>query len=299
MFNKKVNKPIFNSSIYLENDGKYINSRHLDFYKQFLYPTKTDRKKIDLKIYNDIFEQILFSNITKVNIIPSLDFSDSLFMDVLTLAKKSNFRTEIILPYNVVDIKYIKSILVSDNIYIKFMIHFPFDASKLIHDMELLRRYNIMWAFIVSNKKDLNIINKYFFDKIDCFDYFPLYTGSNIAFFTEYIFNSFDDIISQNNSKSQIYRKQILNEILFGKLYVFPSGNVYSNVNFPSIGNICESKLSRIIYYEILNSSSPWFFTRDYVICKKCLNRYLCPSISNYEIVANKYNMCYLNDIIV
>ena len=92
-----------------------------------------------------------------------------------------------------------------------------------------------------------------------------------------------------------IFRKQILNDNLFGKLTIFPTGEVYSNVNFPTIGNIQDQKLSEIVYSEIENYFKPWFFTRDYVSCKNCVNKYLCPSISNYEIVANEYNMCYLN----
>ena len=107
--------------------------------------------------------------------------------------------------------------------------------------------------------------------------------------------NDFKDIIEQKNTKQHIFRKQILNDNLFGKLTIFPTGEVYSNVNFPTIGNIQDQKLSEIVYSEIENYFKPWFFTRDYVSCKNCVNKYLCPSISNYEIVANEYNMCYLN----
>ena len=113
--------------------------------------------------------------------------------------------------------------------------------------------------------------------------------------FKEYIYNDFKDIIEQKNTKQHIFRKQILNDNLFGKLTIFPTGEVYSNVNFPTIGNIQDQKLSEIVYSEIENYFKPWFFTRDYVSCKNCVNKYLCPSISNYEIVANEYNMCYLN----
>ena len=114
-------------------------------------------------------------------------------------------------------------------------------------------------------------------------------------FFKEYIYNDFKDIIEKKNTKQHIFRKQILNDNLFGKLTIFPTGEVYSNVNFPTIGNIQDQKLSEIVYSEIENYFKPWFFTRDYVSCKNCVNKYLCPSISNYEIVANEYNMCYLN----
>ena len=54
-------------------------------------------------------------------------------------------------------------------------------------------------------------------------------------FFKEYIYNDFKDIIEQKNTKQHIFRKQILNDNLFGKLTIFPTGEVYSNVNFPTI----------------------------------------------------------------
>jgi pseudo-rSAM protein len=84
--------------------------------------------------------------------------------------------------------------------------------------------------------------------------------------------------------------------IFLGKLIVFPNGDVYANINFPSIGNLLEQKLTQIVYNEISNPSNAWFMTRDRVdTCKQCINRYLCPSLSNYEITTKVHNMCYLN----
>ena len=107
----------------------------------------------------------------------------------------------------------------------------------------------------------------------------PWYNGSNMNFFKKYVFNTFGDIISNPVSKQKIFRRQVLNENFFGKLLIYPDGIVHANANFPSI------------------PSSAWFLTRDRSSgnCKNCINRYLCPSISNYEIVAGIDNMCYLN----
>ena len=246
-------------TFYLENQGFDLNPMYKDCYKQFLYPTYTEKQKLSHAKYLEIIEQLSICQIDKINIIPATIEKKELFSYLLSLSRQYSIKTQIILPYK----KYNKE-----------------DLKQLL---------------IASNKNDVIFLSKNNLGKFTNVDYIPWYTGDNMDFFKEYIYNDFKDIIEQKNTKQHIFRKQILNDNLFGKLTIFPTGEVYSNVNFPTIGNIQDQKLSEIVYSEIENYFKPWFFTRDYVSCKNCVNKYLCPSISNYEIVANEYNMCYLN----
>ena len=282
-------------TFYLENQGFDLNPMYKDCYKQFLYPTYTDKQKLSHAKYLEIIEQLSICQIDKINIIPATIEKKELFSYLLSLSRQYSIKTQIILPYKKYNKEDLKQLLINPQFSIMIMVHLPVDYEELNSYINLFNEYNITWSLIASNKNDVIFLSKNNLGKFTNVDYIPWYTGDNMDFFKEYIYNDFKDIIEQKNTKQHIFRKQILNDNLFGKLTIFPTGEVYSNVNFPTIGNIQDQKLSEIVYSEIENYFKPWFFTRDYVSCKNCVNKYLCPSISNYEIVANEYNMCYLN----
>lgn len=282
-------------TFYLENQGFDLNPMYKDCYKQFLYPTYTEKQKLSHAKYLEIIEQLSICQIDKINIIPATIEKKELFSYLLSLSRQYSIKTQIILPYKKYNKEDLKQLLINPQFSIMIMVHLPVDYEELNSYINLFNEYNITWSLIASNKNDVIFLSKNNLGKFTNVDYIPWYTGDNMDFFKEYIYNDFKDIIEQKNTKQHIFRKQILNDNLFGKLTIFPTGEVYSNVNFPTIGNIQDQKLSEIVYSEIENYFKPWFFTRDYVSCKNCINKYLCPSISNYEIVANEYNMCYLN----
>lgn len=282
-------------TFYLENQGFDLNPMYKDCYKQFLYPTYTEKQKLSHAKYLEIIEQLSICQIDKINIIPATIEKKELFSYLLSLSRQYSIKTQIILPYKKYNKEDLKQLLTNPQFSIMIMVHLPVDYEELNSYINLFNEYNITWSLIASNKNDVIFLSKNNLGKFTNVDYIPWYTGDNMDFFKEYIYNDFKDIIEQKNTKQHIFRKQILNDNLFGKLTIFPTEEVYSNVNFPTIGNIQDQKLSEIVYSEIENYFKPWFFTRDYVSCKNCVNKYLCPSISNYEIVANEYNMCYLN----
>ena len=282
-------------TFYLENQGFDLNPMYKDCYKQFLYPTYTEKQKLSHAKFLEIIEQLSICQIDKINIIPATIEKKELFSYLLSLSRQYSIKTQIILPYKKYNKEDLKQLLTNPQFSIMIMVHLPVDYEELNSYINLFNEYNITWSLIASNKNDVIFLSKNNLGKFTNVDYIPWYTGDNMDFFKEYIYNDFKDIIEQKNTKQHIFRKQILNDNLFGKLTIFPTGEVYSNVNFPTIGNIQDQKLSEIVYSEIENYFKPWFFTRDYVSCKNCVNKYLCPSISNYEIVANEYNMCYLN----
>ena len=207
-------------TFYLENQGFDLNPMYKDCYKQFLYPTYTEKQKLSHAKYLEIIEQLSICQIDKINIIPATIEKKELFSYLLSLSRQYSIKTQIILPY---------------------------------------KKYNITWSLIASNKNDVIFLSKNNLGKFTNVDYIPWYTGDNMDFFKEYIYNDFKDIIEQKNTKQHIFRKQILNDNLFGKLTIFPTGEVYSNVNFPTIGNIQDQKLSEIFYSEIENYFKPWF----------------------------------------
>ncbi|WP_293738808.1 TIGR04150 pseudo-rSAM protein [uncultured Parabacteroides sp.] len=100
-----------------------------------------------------------------------------------------------------------------------------------------------------------------------------------------------EDILSLNSSKKDIYRRQSINTFDFGKIIVLANGDVYSNMNFDSLGNIYKEDISAILLKELEEGKS-WFRVRNNIPCNDCVYQWFCPSPSNYEIVAGRLNFC-------
>ena len=155
-------------------------------------------------------------------------------------------------------------------------------------------REGLVWNFIIKSLKDIEIIDKLNLPKHINYKYTPFYDGSNLPFFKQYVFNSLDDIIAKPVSRKAIFRRQLLNENFFGRLWIDAAGQVYGNMNFAPVGNIRNVNLKDMVAKLIVEKQSPWLLKRDVEPCKHCVNRYLCPSISNYELAMNRYNLCHV-----
>jgi pseudo-rSAM protein len=121
----------------------------------------------------------------------------------------------------------------------------------------------------------------------------PVYTGENIAFFEENIFLVKEDILSTSMSIKDFFFKQNMNTNDFGKINIFPNGDVYANLNHPVLGNIATHSIDRIVSRELEEGIS-WLRVRDQAPCNNCLYQWLCPSPSDYEIAIDCPNLCHV-----
>lgn len=118
----------------------------------------------------------------------------------------------------------------------------------------------------------------------------PIYTGENIDFFENYVFMDIDDIQNNVLSMREIFAHKYINTNYFGKLVLTANGEIYANVNDGQVGTINDS------IYEIVNSqfrmNSSWRQTRNNQVCSECIYRWLCPSLSDYNFVLNRFDLC-------
>jgi len=164
------------------------------------------------------------------------------------------------------------------------------DAATLSNRIEAYKGYSISWEFIVTQESDLDFVEQMDVEKKTMR---PFYNGKNRAFFEDAVFMRLEDLTEVPISKKQIFRRQALNENFFGKMYVHANGNVYTNLNQKVLGNFKTNTLGEMIYKE-LDDSHAWLKTRDGEVCGNCVYRYLCPSISNYELVLGQENLCHI-----
>ena len=124
--------------------------------------------------------------------------------------------------------------------------------------------------------------------------FIPYYNGDNMKFFEDVVYQDKKTILSTKWSKKDIFSHQHVNANYFGNLTLKPDGDIFSDKEKSALGNILSAPLSTLVYKE-LQTKEHWRLTRDKVQpCAKCLYRYLCPPVSDYEKVIGKFNLCHL-----
>jgi pseudo-rSAM protein len=161
-------------------------------------------------------------------------------------------------------------------------------------NIKIHHRDGIVWNFILTSITDVERVDKLNLPEHIDYKYTPYYDGSNMPFFEQHVFNGLDDIIAKPVSRKAIFRRQLLNENFFGKLWIDAAGHVYGNMNCAPVGNIRNGSLKDMATKLLVEKQFPWLLTREIEPCKHCVNRYLCPSVSNYELVMNRYNLCHV-----
>ena len=81
----------------------------------------------------------------------------------------------------------------------------------------------------------------------------------------------------------------------FGKITILPNGDVYANLNHPSLGNIHVNNIQEILHKEVEEGKS-WFRVRNQAPCTDCVYQWICPSPSNYEIAIGRSNLCHVKE---
>lgn len=270
---------------------------------------------------NDVLKQTLFT-LRKVSDC-ELDYLKTEQFVLPILLAKSLFKVNLI-GYNILKYKYIHNIInlfydlrneillscyidiqhyieLSDSLEIfnayencKFIICIN-DLSKIDY---ILRNNQNLYAdksvfhCLVHNEEDYNISKK-LEDAGYNVKFIPIFNGKNETFFKENIFIDENDILSSCPTQNEIFNNMKLNSNFFGKLYILPNGIVYTNLNFSPIGSV-NNHATEIVSKEFKKGES-WFLTRRKVSpCSKCLFCDICPPISNYEIVFNKFDLCNL-----
>lgn len=156
-----------------------------------------------------------------------------------------------------------------------------------------VRSDDISYTFIVTSEEEYEMASRYSEKlKKKNLNIIPVYTGLNMPFIEEYLFFNEENLKDIALSKRDIFVRQTLNVFHFGKLYIMPNGNIYSNLNGASMGTIKESPHD-IVYREMTEGHS-WLRIRNQKPCCDCIYQWLCPSPSNYELAIGKPNLCHV-----
>ena len=177
---------------------------------------------------------------------------------------------------------------------------FPADPRQLDLLDEVIRKYPRKGCpdvnFIVQNNDEVDQASEIISGMgLRRFFFKPYLNGENMQFFREQVFISEDDILASKPTQNQIFSRLTMNEHDFGKLTVFPNGEVYANVNDEPLGNLENLNLKELAD-RARDGNTSWMRRRTELNpCRDCLYRFLCPPVSNYEIMMKKFNFCHIH----
>ena len=284
------------------NDKKLV-SHYKQAYKQFLFPYVDLKKKINLNA-EKVF---VFAKSAQSSNLKNLNFIFGDLSCVLDYQKHINYFKDFnVSIYSVVE-DTIKNLENLEKLHVQFptlkykvLTTLNSQKSKKIQEQiggisESEIGESITFEFIIESEDEFNFLSDEILSKYPKLNYLikPFYTGNNYDFFKENIFYNESDILESVGTMRETLAKTKLNSLNFGQLNVLPNGQILTNSNSKSIGNIYTNSLDEATYNAHFDKSSTWFQKRsDITPCQDCLYCDLCPSIGNYEFVLNKYNLC-------
>lgn len=164
--------------------------------------------------------------------------------------------------------------------------------------LEIGKQYelNLSITFPIQSENDYHITEQKIHDLgLDNYIISPLYNGGNISFFEKNIFLDEQDISDSKPKSKDIYAREKINSNFFGKLSILSDGGIYANVNHKKLGKLGQDTLYDVLYMEMENGEN-WRKVRSKVKpCCDCTFEKLCPPISSYEYLMNRYNLCHIN----
>lgn len=262
------------------------------YYKQMNHCVVCKEKILNIEDYKVLLHKIYLSGIQRVNIIGGDLLKNKFAQIFIEELPKYDFKKVFYINYKHFSTLYTNLLSIKDS-EINVLIHSEDISTNLSEMMLSFSHYAIKWNFIVISAHDICKVDECNLSKEYQIKIIPYYNGHNLEFFKEYIYLDLEDIIEEPISRKTIFRHQVLNDNFFGKLFIMPSGEVFSNLNFKPIGNIKNFSLKELVYKEIIDSKA-WLKVRNKETpCDMCINRDLCPPLSNYELVIGKANLCH------
>lgn len=118
----------------------------------------------------------------------------------------------------------------------------------------------------------------------------PIYDGSNIEFFEQFVYLNEKDLQDKKLSLEDILINKRMNVLNYGILFIQPDNSVSSCFCNTEIGRL-EEGIENLLWREMKRKDG-WVKTRTEKPCNDCVYQFLCPPPSNYELAIGKPNLC-------
>lgn len=303
--NRSMGENIMN---YLDEITLYLNEEcHHNcpmchyFFKQTTCCTakKASRHFLDSVKLKKLFSQIQGCRLTDLNISGGDFFLHPEWSELMALFQTLKARKTFYINYlNLA--KHLDQLprLNGPDTRIHLQITFPLDMKKLEIVWTSLSQLGIesVPRFFIQSSEEYNTVETLRSKLgIQSVDFFPIYNGANLDFFTENVFISRDDFEKIHPKPRFIYANSIVNSNYFGKLNILPDGRIYGNLHSPKLGTLGKESIYDCVFKEMKFGQS-WRKLRENVMpCKQCNFQQLCPPISNHNFAIGRYNLCSIH----
>lgn len=298
--------PSFLADDYLRNIYFFLNQDNNTVCKNYMY---ADRQFF-CPVYNsDGYSEIPFETAISAcsrfagssNIGLELSGSDltaySGINELLSGIKKLLLKVNFHLPLPLKNEDVVTRLLKANNSRTSFYITFP-DGPEALKNIRknpeyIKKQKRIIINFLIRSMDEYGIIKELLNgnDKEKIF-FLPYFNGKNEEFFRENVFLTGNDIVNLKPDQKQVYSRMLINEHLYGKIFIKTGGEVFANPNHKTVGTIYGKNISEIVRQEVEHPES-WELTRSKVKpCSNCLYRLFCPPIGNYELFMKRFNFC-------
>ena len=264
-------------------------------YKQRLWCHKKPLELPFKKIKN-FLKFIPFSSLGQINLVGGDIFSYHHIEELFSFLEQFSLKKRFIIYYKLLpDYMDKLSVFSQKDFTLELLLDPLFDKNLLIKIINQLTLYNVNFVMSVFSVEDYKNATNLASDNNIEVDIIPIFNGENYSFFENNVFIDGNDILNSSPTMKNIFAHQLINTNTFGKLIVFPDGEIYANVNRNSLGSIGDD-IYKIIYSQ-LSEGSDWRSIRNNHICSDCLLQWLCPSPSGYNDILNKDNLCHHPEI--
>jgi len=282
----KISALLNETSIYINSYSKEITN---DTFKQFSgYISSHNKTELDFDLFKDIIAQLKKTKNQTINILGGNPFIHSSIDKIISELNSYTIYKNYHYHYLANTIK----LEVDDYSSITIHITFPvkknyFDKSK--NNPSIPRCFN----FIVTNNKEyqesIEIIKQH---KIENYSFSPFLKNDNIDFLKTNLLLDENEILKMRLGQQDIFINENINTNYFGKLTIIPTGEVYSNTNLASLGNIGNKSIIELADKEFHSNNSWRKLRKNITPCKSCIYNSICPPISNFDYLLNHFDLC-------
>lgn len=289
---KELLKNINEATIYLPAPCNYGCKGCKQYDKQFGHCSDFQKlNSLHIAEYAVLFAEFQAAGVARVNFMGGDLTVYEQREELLTVLKNYDFKKEFYF-----DIRQLSPVchtfLRDETFGMTVWVHPPYEPETLLHRKEQFEKEITEWRVIVESEQDLEQV-ELLFPEEEKLSIHPFYNSANYSFFEKYVFYDLSDLLAEPIDKKTIFRRQVLNENYFGKIYLSPEGDLYTHPNLPPVGNIREKTLTEMVFQE-MKTPYAWMKIRDEAPCKTCVNKFLCPSPGNYETVFKRPNLCHI-----
>jgi len=291
---QELNFVINNPKTLCENDSLLENG-----IKQILFPCCVLRNNENVLMSNieKYLKGIDISRFTQISVIGDI-FQLNDYESFIYFFKNNNIK--ISLYYKDLSENYFSKIsnLDIENIGILIWVDQIVDFNQIeqLINFGIQAKIPTSFMFVISDENELQYVENKLSNMTINFSVVPFYKKTNLAFFEEYVYNDKSVILNQELKDRNLVSRMYINQLYYGKLFIFPNGDIHSNPNLNKLGNLNSGFLIDVLKQVNLDAQEGWLMTRNKVSpCDDCVYQFLCGPVSNYEYSIGKMNLCWYN----